>query len=164
MVNNPLWRPYLSWGYLSWGYVDQPWNMINFTFLGTPWTLALQVGKITLLYPPWNERPVCSWKWMIGTYHYLQLMWRIYHDLIGFYTCQVVVWEFFHQPVAPENGWLEYFFVTFWGQRKGLFSGRVSLLLVCLGGFPSNQGCEAQWLPSRSLTARPWKVTLPKAE
>ena len=35
MVNNPLWRPYLSWGYLSWGYVDQPWNMINFTFLGT---------------------------------------------------------------------------------------------------------------------------------
>ena len=26
MVNNPLWRPYLSWGYLSWGYVDQPWK------------------------------------------------------------------------------------------------------------------------------------------
>ena len=95
MVNNPLWRPHLSWGYLSWGYVDQPWCFsVGFShgFLGCGWFFGLhefQPFKWRWLFyetftsnfstgipggvethPRWSDQAVFVFDLQVGTMHY----------------------------------------------------------------------------------------------
>ena len=72
---------------------------------------------------PWHQK-FCPWKLMNirlmatrnpGFTHELRLVVEIPLFTKGFYTSQVVSRISEPSTVAPENGWLEYFFVSFRG-------------------------------------------------
>ena len=61
----------------------------------------MAVGQALLMCdaPGCNENPKGSWRslvLMVQKSGVHQLIWRIYHDLQGNFTSQVVVWDFFH--------------------------------------------------------------------